>query len=190
VKRTNLIRLGGLAAMVGGVLYAALGLMTWLCIPNCPRSLGYIMSVFLVLLALGAMVAITALHILQMERYGWLGTLAFLVAFVGVALIFVSELPSLVNPGAVAPVELLWLFLIGLLVATIGIIAYGVVTLNAGVVAWWCGVALIAGNPLVGFFLYLFSPAEDSTLGVPWIVVGYAIFRAAARQAQQPSRVR
>jgi hypothetical protein len=27
-------------------------------------------------------------------------------------------------------------------------------------------------------------------VGVPWALVGYAIFRAAARQTEQPSRVR
>jgi hypothetical protein len=26
--------------------------------------------------------------------------------------------------------------------------------------------------------------------GVPWVLVGYAVFRAGARQAEQPSRVR
>jgi hypothetical protein len=187
VKRIGLIRLAGLATMASGIFYAALGLVTWICIPNCPRSLGYIISVFLVLLALGAMAAIEALHILQRERYGLLGTLAFLVAFVGVAMIFVGELPNVVNPGAAT---LLWLFLIGLLVATVGIIAYGMVTIGTGVLPWWCGVALIAGSPLVGFLLYLFLPLEDLLLGAPWALVGYAIFRASTRQTERQSRVR
>ena len=187
MNRIGLIRLGGLAAMVGGIALAALGLVIWLCIPNCPRSTEYISSVFFVLLVLGAMAAIAALHLLQRERYGLFGSLAFLVAFVGVAMIFVDQLRNLVSPDTV---ELSWLFFIGLLVATVGIIAYGVVTTRVGVVPWWCGAALIAGSPLIGLFLYLFSPVEDLLLGVPWTVVGFAIFRAATRQAQQPSRVR
>jgi hypothetical protein len=187
MKRTGLIRLGGLAAMVGGIALVILGLVTWLCIPNCPRSLGYIASVFFVLLVLGAMAAIAALHLLQRERYGLLGTLAFLVAFVGVAMIFVDQLRNLVNPD-VADVG--WLFLIGLLVATVGIISYAVVTLRAEVVPWWCGAALIAGSPLIGLFLYLFSPVEDLLLGIPWIVVGYAVFRAGVRLPERPARVR
>jgi hypothetical protein len=187
MKRTGLIRLGGLAAMVGGIALVILGLVTWLCIPNCPRSLGYIASVFFVLLVLGAMAAIAALHLLQRERYGLLGTLAFLVAFVGVAMIFVDQLRNLVNPDVAA---FSWLFFIGLLVATVGIIAYGVVTTKAGVVPWWCGAALIAGSPLIGLFLYLFSPVEDLLLGIPWIVVGFAVFRAAGLRTVRPSRVR
>jgi drug/metabolite transporter (DMT)-like permease len=193
MKRTSLIRLGGLAAMVGGVALFTLSLMTWLCIPNCPRSLAYITSALFVLLAFGAMAAIAVLHIIQRERYGLLGTLAFLVAFVGVAMIFVGELRSLVigvsqgSPGAAA---FPWLFIIGLLVATVGIIAYGAVTIGAGMLPWWCGVALIAGSPLVGLFLYLFSPVEGLLLGVPWVVVGFAVFRAATRQTERSSRVR
>ncbi len=187
MKRTGLIRLGGLAAMVGGIALVTLGLVIWLCIPNCPRSLGYITSVFFALLMLGALAAIAALHLLQRERYGLLGTLAFLTSLIGVAMIFVDQLRPLISPDAAA---FSWLFFIGFLVATVGIIVYGVVTKNAGVVPWWCGIALMAGSPLIGFFLYLFSPVEDLLVGVPWIVVGFAVFRAAGRQTQQPPRVR
>jgi hypothetical protein len=173
--------------MVGGAALVTLQSVVGLCTPNCPKSTGYISNVFFVLLVLGAMAAIAALHLLQSERYGLLGTLASLVAFVGVAMIFVDQLRNLVSADTA---ELSWLFFIGLLVATVGIIAYGVVTTKVGVVPWWCGAALIAGSPFIGFFLYLFSPGEGLLWGIPWIVVGYAIFRAATRQAQQPSRVR
>jgi hypothetical protein len=187
MKRTDLIRLGGLAAMVGGIALVTLGLVIWLCIPNCPRSTAYISGVFFVLLVLGAIAAIAALHLLQSEHYSLFGTLAFLVAFVGVAMILVDQVRPLVSPDTFG---FSWLFFIGFLVATVGIIAYGVVTTKAGVVPWWGGVALIAGSPLSGLFLYLFSPVEDLLLGVPWIVVGYAVLRAATRQAQRPARVR
>jgi hypothetical protein len=119
-----------------------------------------------------------------------LGTLAFLVAFVGVAMIFVGELRSLVigmsqdSPGAAAAS---WLFIIGLLLATIGLPAYGAVTITAGELPWWCGAALLVGSPIVGLFLYLFF---DSLLGAPWAIVGFAIFRAGSRLSEQPSRVR
>jgi hypothetical protein len=192
MTRASLIRLGGLVSIVGGVSYATLGLMIWLCTPNCPRSSGYIVLAFFVLLVFGAMVALASLHAIQRQRYGLLGTLVFLVAFVGVAMIFVSELRSLIigvsqaSPGAAG---VSWLFIIGLLVATVGLIAYGVTTITASALPWWCGPALTAGSPFVGLFLYLFSPVEESLIGVPWIVVGYAIFRAAARHTQQPSRL-
>ena len=179
--------------IVGGVSYAALGFMTWLCIPNCPGSSGYVVLAFFVLLAFSAMVALASLHAIQRQRYGLLGTLAFLVAIVGVAMIFVSESRSLItalwqgSPGAGG---VSWLFIIGLLVATVGLIAYGVTTKTAQVLPWWCGVALIAGSPFVGLFLYLFSPVEDSLVGVAWVLVGFSIFRAATHLPEHPSRVR
>ncbi len=182
--------------MAGGIVVVTLGFVIWLCIPNnCPWGLGSSVhivsprgSVFFVLLALGAMAGIAALHLLQRERYGSLpGTPAFLVAFVGVAMMFFGELRKLVFPGAGAA----WLLVIGLLVATMGIIAYGVVTTEAGVVPWWCGAALLAGSPLAGFLLYIFSPGDEGLLlGVPWIVMGYAVWRAAGLLTERPSRVR
>lgn len=190
MNRTDLIRLGGLAAMVGGVANLTLGLVVWLCIPNCPRSLVYVLPAFFVLLVFGAMAAIAALHLLQRERYGLLGTLAFLLAFVGVAMIFVGELRSLVigvSQGSLGAAAASWHFIIGLLVATVGLPAYAAVTITAGELPWWCGATLLAGSPLAGLLLYIFF---DSLLGVPWLVVGYAIFRAGTRQTQQPSRVR
>jgi hypothetical protein len=138
------------------------------------------------------MVALASLHAIQRERYGLLGTLAFLVAIVGVAMIFVSESRSLIlvlwlgSPGAGG---VSWLFIIGLLVATVGLIAYGVATITATVLPWWCGVALIAGSPFVGLFLYLFSPVEESLLGVPWVLVGFGIFRAATHLPEHPPLV-
>ena len=177
--------------MVGGIAFVMLSFMTWLCTPDCPRSSGYVVLAFFVLLAFSAMVALASLHAIQRQRYGLIGTLAFLVAIVGVAMIFVSEVRSLMmalwqgSPGAGG---VSWLFIIGLLVTTIGIIAYGAVTMAAGELPWWCGAALLAGSPLVGVFLYPF--AEGLLWGVPWAVVGYAIVRAGARQTEQPSRVR
>lgn len=82
---------------------------------------------------------------------------------------------------------------VGMLVATTGIIAFGISTLNAGVLPWWGGAALIAGNPLLGAilrfvgldFLYGAWPVV-----VTWVVVGFAMFRAASHQTRLPSRVR
>jgi hypothetical protein len=190
MTRTGLIQLGGLVAIVGGVAFVIVSFMTWLCTPNCPGSSAYVSLAFFDLLVFGAMVALASLHAMQRQRYGLLGTLAFLVSIVGVAMIFVGEFRSFVigvmqgSPGAAA---FSWLFIIGLLVATVGLIAYGALTISAGELPWWCGAALLVGSPLVGLFLYLF--AEGLLLGVPWTVVGYAIFRAGATRVEQASRV-
>ena len=74
MKRTSLIRLGGLAAIVGGVVYAGVALLTG---PYFVEYLYYMSEIgygfIAVLLPLGAMAAIAALHLLHRESYGRAG---------------------------------------------------------------------------------------------------------------------
>ncbi len=185
MKRTLLIRLGGLVAMVGGALYAVQSLLA-------PEGIGLVSSSLALLSVMGVIVA---LHLLQRERYGYEGALASASAFVGVALVLGGFLgfPSM-PPGDVLGVGTDILLLgVGMLVATIGIIALGIFTLDVGVLPWWCGAALIAGNPLVGvllLFVGLDFLSGSWPVVVPWVVVGFAVFRTGTRQTQQPSRVR
>ena len=176
--------------MVGGVIFAVNGSL------GDPEELSTIRWPT-VLFLLSMMVLIVALHLLQRERerYGLQGALVSATAFVGVALavvgyILMDFVISLESLGII-------LFLLGLLVATTGIIPLGVITLVVGVLPQWSGAALICGNPLLGlFFLIMFyGMAWNFALGsllvaVPWIVVGFAVFRAAGRRAQRPVRVR
>jgi hypothetical protein len=154
-----------------------------------------------VLFLLSVMVVIVALHLLQRERYGRKGTLASASAFVGVvgvALIFGFDFWFLRFAKEVylfdGMFELLpFLGLVGMLVGITGIIALGIFTLKAGVLPKWGGWALIAANPLFGIFLFFFG--LDYLYGtwpvvVPWVVVGLAVFLAAGRRTEQPSRVR
>jgi hypothetical protein len=179
MKRTSLIRLGGLAAMVGGVAYTALGLL----VP-------FLEPIFFVLLAIAAMVAIAALHALQRERYGLPGTLASLTVFIGVVLILGSNLGFTEGLPWPLPERI---FLVGVVVAALGMVALGIATVAARVLPWWCGAALMVGGfgflgPVLalswtGFYMVLLG-------GVAWAVVGYALLRARARLPERPARVR
>ncbi len=178
--------------MLGGVGFVVASLMTWLCTPHCPKSSAYFTLASFAVLAASAMAALVSLHITQREIYGLLGTLAFLTAFTGVAMIMLDLLRSLVvvvSQGSPGAAGVSWLLIFGLLVATVGLLAYGVATMTAGALPWWCGAALIAGSPLVGLFLQPLSPVEDLQWGVPWVLVGYAIFRAKRRLQEQSSHV-
>jgi hypothetical protein len=193
MSSSDIIRLGGLAPTVGGVIYAVASII--LADPFLGDRPTPIWKVSTVLFGLSVLAVIVALHLLQSERYGSPGMLAFLAAFVGVALLLSSF-----TAGAffgylrfVGDILFPLLGLVGALAATIGIIALGIATLAAQKLPWWCGVALIAGNPLAA--LVLFFVGLDFLYGtwpvvVPWVVVGYAVFLTATRQAQQPSRVR
>jgi hypothetical protein len=217
MKGANLIRLGGLAGMVGGVAYAVQGVLApplvGLLVPadavpmdaalqeeGIPaervipggRIIEDIDIVSFVLLLLGVMAVIAALHALQRELYGpgaleryALGALTSLASLVGVALILVGDLGDIGGLryqvlAGLRPVAMT-LFLTGLLVATVGILALGVVTIAARRLPWWCGAALIAGSPPVALFL-------GPLMGVPWALVGYAVFRAEGTRT--PGRVR
>jgi hypothetical protein len=179
MKRTGLIRMGGLAAVVGGVAYTALGLL----VP-------FLEPMFFVLLALGAMAAIATLHTLQRERYGLPGTLASLTVFIGVVLILGSNLGLTGGLPWPLPERI---SMVGVLVAALGMVALGIATIAARVLPWWCGVALMVGGigfvgPMLalswtGFFMGLLA-------GAAWALVGYAIFRAGTPQTRQASRVR
>jgi len=144
--------------------------------------LNYIERMLPVLLLLGAAAAISGLHIAQRERYGLVGTLASLTAFVGVVLIFVGSIVEVLAGPAFEP-SLLFL-ISGLFIATIGLLALGTVTLVVRVLPRWAGALIILGSPP---FL-LFVPAAFENLlayetlhpllaGVAWALLGYALFR-------------
>jgi hypothetical protein len=194
VSSSSFIRWCGLAAIVGGIAYASLGLLGRLYIHlyspsepwDDPPVLGYIERTLPLLLLLGAAAAIAGLHRVQRERYGLVGALASLTAFVGVVLIVVG---SIVEALAGPAFEPSLLFLIsGLLIATLGLVALGAVTMVAMVLPGWVGALVILGNPL--FLLFVPSAFENllayETLhpllaGVGWALVGYALLRAAVR---------
>ncbi len=145
------------------------------------------------------MVAIAALHAIQRRHYGSPGALASLAAFVGVGM---SVGGNLVGELALAMAQVVMLLLVvGILAASVGIVGLGIVTLEARVLPRWCGVALIAGSPPAVGLEFMFSgllgaagilPGEIvwALVGVPWVLVGYALFRAGTHRALQLSRVR
>ena len=202
---SNLIRLGGLAAMVGGVLYAGVGLLVGRLAEELV-SIGNIGYVFIVvLLPLGAMAAILALYGLHRERYGRAGLVLCLTAFLGLALATVALTLGVL---ATYPISAFpdsawifsWLLLYGALIATVGLVLLGDLSVARQILPRWCGVALVAGSPL-GVLLTmvpsealaggsLIGRAFQALGGVLWVVVGYYIFRAAGRRSERPSRVR
>jgi hypothetical protein len=192
-----LIGLGGLAAVLGGGVYVGLVLLAG---PYWLESLYYLDTIgygfVAVVQPLGAMAAIVSVHALQRRRHGMLGAYLAAVAFVGLALVV-----GALTVGVVAlsyPSELVvLLILLGLLVASAGMLLLGGLTIAEGVLPWWCGVALVGGSPL-GMFLMmvpsmLFRGLPDVALGlteafaalggVMWVLLGYAIFRAAGRRS-------
>jgi hypothetical protein len=174
---SNIIRLGGLVAMVGSVVFAlVLLLRPWLTVAEA------ITLPMFFLLFVGVSVAIVAtMALLRGTRHSRIGILACSVSLVGVVLVFVGLLMGF------AGIVVIYL---GVLVATGGLGVLAILTVRTNALPWWGGVALLAGGLSFILVLYIYHPLEDSLIGVPWLVVGYAIFRAAGRRTERPSRVR
>src|SRR3712207_2360123 len=131
---SNLIRLGGLMAMVGGFAATALGLLyvldSWgmtLDFTALALRKGHYQSPVATMLLVGVLAAIVALHVVQRYHYGRWGALASIASFAGVAMV-------------VAAVVDMVLLILGVAVASVGIVGLGIVTISAGVLPRWCGV--------------------------------------------------
>jgi hypothetical protein len=172
VLSSILIRWGGLAAMAVGIIFGVRESL--LGRPDEPPSL---MTLFL----LSEMAAIVALHLLQRgrERYGRKGTLASATALVGLALTLGGYILSdrYERLGVISLERLgTTMFLVGVLVAAIGIAALAMVTLGVAidtpeeaVLPWWVWAALMAGNPLLAVLILVVTNALVSPIG-SWLV--------------------
>ena len=143
VSSSSFIRWCGLATIIGATAYASLGLLARLYVRlysptepwDAPPVLGVAERMLPLLLLLGAAAAIAGLHRVQWEYYGLVGALASLTAFVGVALIAVGSFVEVLVGPAFEP-SLLFLSS-GLLIATIGLVALGVVTMILSMLPAW-----------------------------------------------------
>jgi hypothetical protein len=100
-----------------------------------------------VLPLVGMMAGVAALHFVQRgtERYGLGGTISSVASLIGVALIVVGALIGRASQNWLLGTNLMG---VGLWVATVGLAALAIITLQAGVVPWWGGAALLVANPL------------------------------------------
>jgi hypothetical protein len=201
-----LVRLGGLVAIVGGLAATTLGLLYVL--QATGMTLGFIEKAVRkgayegpasTMLLVGALAAIAALHLVQRRHYGGLGALASASATGGIAMVVFGYLVSWLDSDTAFAVGIP-LLTVGVVMASTGLVLLGIATITARVLSRWCGIALIAGSPPGVAILFLFFtplvmaralPGEIGWVlaGIPWIVLGFAIFRAGAHQAGQPSRV-
>ena len=206
---SNLIRLGGLAAMVGAVLYAGVGLLEKHLAEDLvfTGNIGY--RFIVVSLPLGTIAAIVALYALHTDRYARAGAVLCLTAVLGLAL---ATGALTLRVLAAYPIHAFpelalfsWLIVLGLLVASAGMVLLGILSVARWILPPWCAIALMVGSPLVVIFTLtasemftvlaggwsaLLGRAFAALGGVPCAVVGYYIFRAAGQRTERPARVR
>jgi hypothetical protein len=184
---SDLIRWGGLAGVLAGVMYVLTDILSLL----APQQRvfdsfsDYLQEVIFAVAVAGTLGAIAGLHALQSGRYGRLGAAGSLLAFIGYALFFVRTAVTILV-GAQAAVRI---STVGVLAVLIGSVLLGAMTLRARVLPWWCGVLLIVGFPLSLASEVAFSAAGGIVLGIVWGLIGYALLSLRGTVEEQPSRV-
>lgn len=174
---SNLIRWGGLAAMLGGVVFVTDTVLTLtVADPSEDRWLDILFVTGILLVVVG----LVGFHDLQKESYGYLGRAGFYTTVAASLLQVVGLVGFLLGSAALE-----WLIMAGGLGSLVGFVLYGAAVLRAGVLPRWCGVALIfalpASIPLGEYASLLF--------GLVWLALGYTLWAQRDAYAGQPSRL-
>jgi hypothetical protein len=193
MSSSNLTWLGGLAAMLGGLLIILVLIpihimnenSVWVNVTWIPT---------LVLLAGG----VVGLRTRQEGGLGWLGNTGFSLAVAGTGLFTVISLGNVLYKGPLqtTPPELVQAFEgVVVLLMMAGTLLLGIATTKAGVLPRWGGLALVIGtmSPLILGFIgqenVRLQEAGVLLFGVGWTVLGFALWSGKGETVQQPSRL-
>jgi hypothetical protein len=195
MSSSNLIRWGGLAALLAGAFF----IVEALAVPFIEdvhwafHLLDFPAHAFLA-------VGLVGLYLWQkrQERFGWLGTVgviliviaSVLIALGGLAIVFldgVLKVPEEVLNDIVHPLELL---------VIIGAVLFGMATMNVNVLPSGGALLIIVGA--LGFFGISFAGVGPEwlisvavvILGAGWAWLGYALWSESGELAKQSPRVR
>ena len=186
MKSSDIIRWGGLAAMLAGVAWAASGIVHFALVypeagagPLGSTAMYLIESAHAVAEAamLGALLGLRAR---QAPAYGRLGTAGFALAFLGTVLLCAITVIAIITKDALGEAVLSSVFVSGLLGWLVGFPLLGIATLRARVLPRWCGVLLLAYVPLFVFLLSSYGWGGIA-LGLLWLALGYALLSERAK---------
>jgi hypothetical protein len=180
---SDLIRWSGLAAMLGGVFWVVWSLLYRV---SFEAAGGSFADVLLLLAALLTLAGLVGLHALQGGNYGSVGRAGFYTATLGLLSQALAALLLLMG------YEVLWLLApVGSLTVLVGLVLYGAATLQARVLAPWCGLVLIVVPPIAFYLNSKVFYGSLALFGVLWVALGYVLWsRRATPTEQRPSRVR
>jgi hypothetical protein len=198
MSSSNLMRLGGLAALAGGALFLIAELLglptlnvetfseTATTASFAIQQLLFLLGVVFVLLGL------LGLYVRQSEAAGALGFIGFLVAFLGTVLIggFIWASAFIAPDLAVVAPQFLdggppSGFFLSFITFSLGWLLFAIGTLRARVFPRAAAILLIVGAVFV--FLPLAFTTVVFAVAVAWL--GFALFTGGEASAEQPSRV-
>src|SRR5918992_942975 len=192
---SDLVRWGGLAAIVVGVAWAVSGIVHFaLVYPQAGTGPTGSLSDYLIegahaVAEAGMVGALLGLRARQAPAYGRLGMAGFVLSLLGSVLLCVITVTAIISGDALGEAVLGTIFISGVLGWLLGFPLLGVATFRARVLPRWVGVLLIAYFPLFGFLLSSYGWGGIA-LGLLWVALGYALLSARGAAAQEPSRVR
>jgi hypothetical protein len=146
----DLVRWGGLAAVLAGGASAASGIVHFaLLYPEAGTGPANSLSNYLIesahaIAEAGMLGPLLGLRARQALRYGWLGKTGFIVAFLGTALLCAITVIAVITKDALGEAVLGSVFISGVLGWLVGFPPLGIATLRARVLPRWVGVLLIA----------------------------------------------
>lgn len=171
----NFVRWGALGALLAGVAWIASFVVDLASEGQGSELFGlpsfYLIEGLVGLALAGMLVGLLGLHARQTTSYGVLGTVGFLAALVGTALVLANVL--LIRAAERNLLDLL--LLLGLPGMLLGFVLLGIATLQAGVLPGWAGVALILVLPISALLGEL---GGGLVLGLVWLALGYALLAA------------
>ncbi len=203
---SGLVRLGGLSAVVGGILLVISDLWGLLMesfggeqpFSEAATTTSFALTSLLSLLAAVLILfGLMGLHLRQSEVEGVLGLLGFLLAFLGTALVvgvtwtlfFVApsvavEAPEFLDAEQVAgPVDTG--FMISFIVLAVGWALFGVGALVSRAYPRWVAVVLI----VAALIQFLPFPGTGLVFGVAVALVGFVSLAGGRIESERPSRV-
>lgn len=204
MSSSDLVRWGGLAALVGAVLFAIFDIMGLLLFTEEePFSVvaargSYALLVGMSLLTLVLVqVGLVGLYVRQSEAAGILGLVAFLVAFLGMALVvgsywaqeFIAPAAAQTAPEFLDGEEPGWLnfgFTLTFGLLSLGWLLFGLATLRARIYPRTAAILLMIGA-IISFFPL---PGTELVLIVAIAWLGFALFTGTGgAAAERPARV-
>ncbi len=205
---SNLIRWGGLAAMLAGALFVAADLLSLSISPKFPSSASLtsepyaIQSVLKLAAAVLLLLGFFGLHARQAEAAGSLGTAGFLAAFSGTALAVGSFWATAFFAPAMAasdpagfdalngpPGRLASAFVVTMAAFVLGWMLFGVAAWRARVYPRAAALLLILGSPLaLGTLMVVgFPTGVFFSTAMAWL--GYTLWSEKGAPVGQPARV-
>ncbi len=183
--------LAGLVAFVADMLAFRMSAVEWSILAGVATTLATPLSV-----AAG----LVGLHALQKDHHGRIGRGALWTIALAILTQVVGLVVYVLFATGGSPLDWTWIVIsVGIAAVMIGVVLYGVATLQARVLPRWCGIAIMVAPFLFlyGFLsgrfwwpFFLGDYAAQMLFGLVWVALGYALWSRSRAATEQPSRVR